>query len=148
MGMPVYTYRNLASATLQGVEAEYHWKLNKYLNLGLNYSYLSAINDATGARLEDRPNHTIGSSITYTDEKNGFSADLSGSWLIGLIDTNEAISSTQYREKSYALWNLMLTKKLNAITSIYAGIDNIFKYKDEYLWINGAVYRLGMKFTF
>ena len=148
MGMPVYTYRNLASATLQGVEAEYRWKLNKYLNLGLNYSYLSAINDATGARLEDRPNHTIGSSITYTDEKNGFSADLSGSWLIGLIDTNEAISSTQYREKSYALWNLMLNKKLNANTSIYAGIDNIFNYKDEYLWINGAVYRLGMKFTF
>lgn len=143
-----YTYKNIAGATLQGVEAEYRWKLNNYLDLGLNYNYLSAINDETGARLEDRPSHTIGSSITYSDEKNGFSADLSGKWLIGLIDSNEAITSTQYREKSYLLWNLMLNKKLNANTSIYAGIDNIFNYKDEYLWINGAVYRLGMKFTF
>lgn len=143
-----YTYKNIAGATLQGVEAEYRWKLNKYLDLGLNYSYLSAINDETGARLEDRASHTIGSSITYNDEKNGFSADLSGKWLIGLIDSNEAITSTQYREKSYLLWNLMLNKKLNANTSVYAGIDNIFNYKDEYLWINGAVYRVGMKFTF
>lgn len=142
MNMPVYTYRNLDSATMQGVEAEYRHKFNKYWNWSVNYSYLRAVNDSTGARLEDRPSNTWGSSLTYTDDKNGFSAVLSGAWYIGLIDSNEA------KEKSYSLWNVMLTKKLAANTTLYAGIDNIFNHKDEYMWIDGLVYRMGMKFKF
>lgn len=138
----IYSYRNVASATIQGVETEYRQKMGKNWNVSLNYAYLSAVNNDTGERLSDKATHKFGTTLTFADAKNDFSAVLSGSWVSGLLDSNEN------REKAYTLWNLMLNKKLGANTTVYAGIDNIFNYKDEYLWINGMVYRLGMKLKF
>lgn len=140
----IYSYRNVSSATLQGVEAEYRQKLNSRWDAGVNYTYLHAVDDSTGNRLTRRPSNKFGVDLAYRGDKSDFTATLSGMWLSGYID--DTMSPVQ--EKAYGIWNLMLTQKLGGNTTVYAGVDNIFDYKDEALWINGAVYRLGMKLHF
>jgi outer membrane receptor for ferrienterochelin and colicins len=56
-GIGTYTYENLASASMSGVEASLAQALGAGFNVQLSYTYLDARNDS-GQRLEKRPRHS------------------------------------------------------------------------------------------
>jgi outer membrane receptor for ferrienterochelin and colicins len=140
----IYSYRNIASATMSGIEAEVRQKLSDTWSTGLTYAYTDAVDDGSGERLKRRATHKIGADLAYTAEAGDFTGSLSGSWLSGYLDD----SASPVQERTYAIWNLMLNKRLDANTTVYAGVDNIGNTKIESMWINGAVYRAGVRYKF
>lgn len=140
----IYSYHNIASATLDGIETEIRQKLSDTWSTGLTYAYLDATDDTTATRLNRRPRQRIGAELTYTNKAGDITGTLSGSWLSGYLDD----SVSPVIERTYSIWNVMVNKRLDANTTVYAGVDNIGNTKIEPMWINGAIYRAGMKFKF
>ncbi|MDU4960318.1 MAG: TonB-dependent receptor [Sporomusaceae bacterium] len=135
------TYGNVNKARLQGIEAEVGRKLNDYLTAKATYTYLDAQNKKTGVRLPDRSRHQIAASLLYNDKNNGVSGSLWGTWYGDRIDEDGA-------NRTYAIWNTLVSKQLNPTTTVYLGVENIFDYKDYDNWINGTIYRTGVKLKF
>lgn len=137
----VKSYNNIAEARMQGIEAEIGHQLTDKLKFKVNYTYLDAQNKKQGIRLEDRARHLIGASLSYVDNKEGLTGSLWGTWKGDVIDSDR-------NTKSYAVWNALVNKELNPTTTVYFGVDNIFNYKDYDNWINGTIYRTGIKMKF
>lgn len=134
-------YGNIAQAQLQGVEAEIGRSINDYLAVKANYTYLDAENKKTHVRLEERARHLVGASLLYSDRENGVNGNIWGTWNGDWLDSDG-------NAKSYAIWNALVSKELNAATTVYLGVDNIFNYKDYDRWINGTIYRTGVRLKF
>lgn len=137
----IKSYDNIEEAQMQGIEAEIGQKLNDYFTVKLNYTYLDAKNKITSARLEERARHQIGASVLYADKAQGLTGSVWGTWKGDYIDSDN-------NAKTYAVWNALVSKELNQTTTIYLGVDNIFNYKDYDNWINGTIYRSGLKLKF
>ena len=137
----IKSYDNIEEARMQGIEAEIGQKINDHFTLKLNYTYLDAEDKVTNARLTERSRHQIGASLLYADKAQGLNGSVWGTWKGNYIDDDN-------NTKSYAIWNALVSKELDKTTTIYVGVDNMFNYKDYDNWINGTIYRTGVKLKF
>lgn len=133
-------YQNISKASIQGIEAEITHPLSDTLSWSNSYTYLDAVNDVTQQKLQNRARHMLTSRLAYND-KNGFIANL---WTEAFSDYLISPGG----EKSYALWNLVLTKRLAPSSKIMIGVDNIFNKKDEDVPLLGTCIHGGVQFTF
>ena len=146
--IPYKMYQNIGEAQLQGLEAEFRQTINEHLTAKLSYVYLDAQNKSTNTRLLDRSRHQISTSLLYTDKVGKISANLRGTWHGDYIYTTGSGTSLKEHNDNYWLWNANVNKELDAVTTLYLGVDNIFNYRDDEHWINGTIYRTGIKFKF
>lgn len=142
--IPVRSYSNVGKATIQGIETEYGNKLSDKLTMQLNYTYLDAVNKSDGTRLKRRARHQIGTSLNYADKARGITGSLWGTWKANFSDDYQEPA----KQKTYGIWNVLVNKELDDTTTMYIGVDNIFNHKDDELWINGTIYRTGLKMKF
>lgn len=140
----IYNYHNIGKATLKGFETEIGRKLSDQFDVKVNYTYLDAVNDTTGARLTKRPRHQIGLTLHYQNVSQGLNGTIWGTWSGSYLDESTAAIT----EKTFGIWNVLLNKELDKNTTVYVGVDNLFNYKDADRWINGSVYRTGLKLKF
>lgn len=157
----LYSFRNLGSVTLTGIEAEVRHRFSPRWEGTLGYAYLQALNRNTGEngmprRLLDRPRHKIDIGVHYTDEQTGWSGSLWADYYLSMLDSNAVDTSEEaqkahiarYAEKSFSIWNLMVQKKLGPDALVYFGIDNLFAKRDDDRAFPGRRYRLGMNLRF
>jgi outer membrane receptor for ferrienterochelin and colicins len=146
--IPYKKYQNLDKAQLQGVEAEISKTLSEYVTAKLSYVYLDAQDKEANTRLLDRSRHQISTSLLYADKNNGVNASLRGTWHGAYLYDAGTSAKPDMRNESYWLWNANVNKELDSVTTLYFGIDNIFNHRNDFLWINGTIYRTGVKFKF
>lgn len=160
----IYSFKNIGKAEITGVEAEVKQKLGNHWTIKLGYTWLHAINksDADMPRqLLDKPVHKVDIGLSYHNEKSGWSGQLWGDYYIHMLDSNSLADSTNYwpdifqgegaiyrkpvyEKKTFALWNVMVQKKLSKDALIYAGINNIFNHRDDDRATQQRVYRFGI----
>ena len=145
------TYKNIDSATMQGIEAEMRQELGGGFSVRGLYTYL----DARGTdhdRLENRPYHKASLQLSYEDQKHGWNATLWNDWTAG-YRYKEQIGSgrmarTISRDASLSILNFVVSKKINDHFSAYVGIDNIFNKDSDVLAYDGRIWRGGVNMTF
>ncbi len=136
-------YQNIGRASLRGLEGEITCPLTDRLSWSGNYTYLDAGNDLTGTRLFNRARHKVSSRFSYRPEP-----DLSASiWVDAYRDYLFQQSSGSGVNKSFAVWNMNVTKKINENQTIAVGVENLFNHQDEELSLPGTFVHMNVRFT-
>lgn len=135
-----YTYKNVAEATIDGVEAEFGRKLSDKWTTKLSYVNLHAV-DGNNKRIEGRANDRVTVQLAYDDSKNsGVSGVLWNEWIGDYL-----VSDTE--NYSYNTLNISLRKKFNNTVSGYVGLDNMLDKKIPSMHLDGRIWRAGVNFT-
>lgn len=72
-----FTYENVSSAQLMGIDNSLNMVVNDYLDLAVFYNYLDSVNKETGGPLSGRAEHRGGVSMTWeTDSDYQISGDI------------------------------------------------------------------------
>lgn len=146
------TYRNIDSATMQGVELEVRQALGGGFSVRGLYTYLDARDGKTGERLKGRPYHKASLQLSYDDAKHGWNATLWNDWTAG-YRYEETVGSgmmarTISKDASLSILNFVVSKKINDHFSAYLGVDNIFDKESDALAYDGRIWRGGVNMTF
>ena len=146
------TYRNIDSATMQGVELEVRQALGGGFSVRGLYTYLDARDGKTGERLKGRPYHKASLQLSYDDAKHGWNATLWNDWTAG-YRYEETVGSgmlarTISKNASLSILNFVVSKKINDHFSAYLGVDNIFDKESDALAYDGRIWRGGVNMTF
>ena len=146
------TYRNIDSATMQGVELEARQALGGGFSVRGLYTYLDARDDKTGDRLKGRPYHKASLQLSYEDQKHGWNATLWNDWTAGYRYAETVgsgrMARTISKDASLSILNFVVSKKINDRFSAYLGIDNIFDKDSDVLGYDGRIWRGGVNMTF
>lgn len=146
------TYRNIDSATMQGVELEARQALGGGFSVRGLYTYLDARDDKTGDRLKGRPYHKASLQLSYEDQKHGWNATLWNDWTAGYRYAETVgsgrMARTISKDASLSILNFVVSKKINDHFSAYLGVDNIFDKESDALAYDGRVWRGGVNMTF
>ena len=142
------TYRNIDSATMQGVELEVRQALGGGFSVRGLYTYLDARDDKTGERLAGRPYHKASLQLSYDDAKHGWNATLWNDWTAGYRYGETVGRRTVYKDASLSILNFVVSKKINDHFSAYLGVDNIFDKESDALAYDGRIWRGGVNMTF
>jgi outer membrane receptor for ferrienterochelin and colicins len=140
----VFQYQNIAEATLQGIEAEYTRILSDKFSWTNGYTYLDAVDGTTNSRLDNRATNVLTSRLTYKNRDAftaSFWAELYDNYL--LKDANDVKKS-----KSYTLWNLALSQKLNDNAKLTLTVNNLFDKNDVDVPLMGIYVQSGVQFAF
>ena len=95
--------------------------------------------NGNGQKLQNRARHMVASKLSYRD--GGFTASL---WAEGY----QGYLISPGGSKTYSVWNLALSKRLNDTTKLTFGVDNIFNKKDEDVPVLGTYIHGGVQFSF
>lgn len=173
----IYSFKNIGQAEITGLEAEVKHSFGKHWKGRLGYTYLHAINKSDPnmpRQLLDKPTHKFDIGIDYEDEKSGWSGSLWGNYYVGMLDSNTIANNGNYMEswtnadgkgstiryffaekgaqtyekKTYGMWNFVVKKRFNKDVMAYAGVNNIFNYRDDNRAIQERTYRLGVNLKF
>lgn len=142
------TYRNIDSATMQGVELEVRQALGGGFSVRGLYTYLDARDGKTGERLKGRPYHKASLQLSYDDAKHGWNATLWNDWTAGYRYGETVGRRTVYKDASLSILNFVASKKINDHFSAYLGVDNIFDKESDALAYDGRIWRGGVNMTF
>lgn len=146
------TYRNIDSATMQGVELEARQALGGGFSVRGLYTYLDARDDKTGDRLPGRPYHKASLQLSYEDQKHGWNATLWNDWTAGYRYAETVgsgrMARTISKDASLSILNFVVSKKINDHFSAYLGVDNIFDKESDALAYDGRIWRGGVNMTF
>lgn len=146
------TYRNIDSATMQGVELEARQALGGGFSVRGLYTYLDARDDKTGDRLKGRPYHKASLQLSYEDQKHGWNATLWNDWTVGYRYKEQVgsgrMARTISKDASLSILNFVVSKKINDHFSAYLGVDNIFDKESDALAYDGRIWRGGVNMTF
>ena len=142
------TYRNIDSATMQGVELEVRQALGGGFSVRGLYTYLDARDGKTGERLAGRPYHKASLQLSYDDAKHGWNAMLWNDWTAGYRYGETVGRRTVYKDASLSILNFVVSKKINDHFSAYLGVDNIFDKESDALAYDGRIWRGGVNMTF
>ena len=141
-------YRNIDSATMQGVELEVRQALGGGFSVRGLYTYLDARDGKTGERLAGRPYHKASLQLSYDDAKHGWNATLWNDWTAGYRYGETVGRRTVYKDASLSILNFVVSKKINDHFSAYLGVDNIFDKESDALAYDGRIWRGGVNMTF
>lgn len=137
-------YYNIAKATIQGVEAEYTTRFGEKWSWINSYTYLDATDDTNHTRLRNRARNIISSRVMYNDKKH-FTASLWADLYHDYLPADDAMS---LRDRSYLLWNLSASYKLNKNTKLIMGLYNIFDKQDDDTGEIGRYFHTTIQFKF
>ncbi len=141
----VYTYYNLGSVQLQGVELSLHQKINDRWSAFANYMYLDSKDRATGKRLNDRAEQALSAGVDYTNKDWTFSV-----WGNAYIHYLDLVGTQQLgtpEMKTLTMWNFLVSKKIDERMKVYFGINNFLNEKDVIRDIDGPEYRFGVNLS-
>lgn len=140
-----YTSENLEQVEINGTELNLDYIFNSDFDTGFNLTYLDTKDKTLNKELTYTPDLSASLAFNYKLRK-----DLSSNLSFRYIGEQFTNSSNTTKTDDYTLVDLGMKHKLNKITELYAGIDNIFdKEIEEELGTNvGAYYFAGVKLNF
>jgi outer membrane receptor for ferrienterochelin and colicins len=152
-------YKNVNSATLQGIDATLSYILLKEFVLKGSYSYCDAVDNSTGLQLGSNVKHSGTVSATWNGAicKSPFSLQLAGRMNSHLLyqEMITAADGSQYAEltesKSYSIWKVVLVKPFQFkkhTLELTLKADNIFNFKETSFINPGRQYLAGLRYSF
>jgi vitamin B12 transporter len=130
----LWKYRNISKAKTQGVEAALNWKIFKWLDAGVTYTYLHTEDKTTGLELDRRPMHTYGLAFKwYPTEKYIVRLDLLHVGERKDIDYSN-YPYEQITLNGYTKVDLSLHYKIRPSIEFFGRIENLLdeKYEEVY----------------
>ncbi len=76
----LFTFVNLEQTETKGIETEVEFDLTQSIAFGASHVYMEAINQITGLRLAERPDHVFSAQLTWKTKQPGVSATLRTSY--------------------------------------------------------------------
>ncbi|WP_299879087.1 TonB-dependent siderophore receptor [uncultured Cocleimonas sp.] len=119
------TYQNINEARLKGVEISSKILLTEALTLNTGYQYLDA-KDGDGIRLNQRPQHTLSTGITW--DKNKWQWNLNAEYLSGQIVEKNNVSTDV---PSYTILNAGARRSINKNLDLAIRLDNLTNVRLE-----------------
>jgi outer membrane receptor for ferrienterochelin and colicins len=159
LGRLLLFYKNVQSARTQGVELDFDWAPSRWLNFGGAYTYLDAIDKASGLQLTGRHRHQGNIRIGWERAVWGLRSNLRGTfysdWIAVRAGTADTISPR------FAIWDFYAAKQLPRGLEVFGVIDNLANSRDPVVANagsaspTGAIYRpefgrtfrVGMRWT-
>ncbi|HPQ97717.1 MAG TPA: TonB-dependent receptor, partial [Thiolinea sp.] len=120
-GLQDWTYANIHSATLQGLETAARIKLAPGMRLKGNYQYLDARN-GEGIRLEQRPRHTLSTELEWNF--GGWDSSLRAEHVADQLIIPPG-SATLTALPDYTLWHAAASRSLGKGLNLRVGINNL-----------------------
>ncbi|HEY1076798.1 MAG TPA: TonB-dependent receptor [Fontimonas sp.] len=129
----VFSYRNIASARLTGIDAQAQFQLAEPFELRLGYGWLRSRDEDTGEALSGRPTHRANASLLFKQPL--YNAQLRGVWIgerqfATDIDTGGAPSAAGNSD-AYALFDARAEWTRWKNYGFAVGINNLFDAGDS-----------------
>jgi vitamin B12 transporter len=122
-----YMTENLGQVTTDGVEVDVKLKPCTKVDIDMNYTYLNAENDTTGARLARRPRNTFNFTGTW-NPIDALTVSLGGNWVMGWQDSNfstESFPVVQGAAPDYFVLRGAVTYQINKNVSVWIRGENL-----------------------
>jgi outer membrane receptor for ferrienterochelin and colicins len=152
-------YKNVSSATLQGVDVNVAYTLLRQVVLKGSYSFCDAKDNSTGLQLDSNVRHSGTVSATWNGAvwRSPFSLQVAGRFnspiLYQSVSTGRDGQQTVSREqsKAYSVWKITLVKPVSLgkhAVELTAKVDNLFGFKDTSFINPGRQYLVGLRYNF
>lgn len=133
LGRPLLTYRNVAGAVTQGVEAEMEAVLTDALSAGGAYTYLSARDARSDLALTGRHPHQGHARVSWQPAASGFRASIRGTFYSPWIAARAAVPGGGVRDTvspRFAVWDAFFSQRIGRRLSAFLTIDNLADSQD------------------
>lgn len=152
-------YKNISSATLQGVNVSVAYRIISSLEIRGTYSYCDAIDISTGLQLPSNVKHSGTSAFTWNGNLLGtpYSIQVAGRFNSPILyqravtDNNGNQVLEKQESKTYSIWKIVLLKPFTVgkhLFELTAKADNIFNFSDAAFVNPGRQYMLGLRYNF
>ena len=125
-GSGVWQPMNVSSAMINGVEFTNKINILDNLEMGINYTFLSAKDEKSHKYLVYQPEQKIDSSLKYNDH-NGLTIELKGQF----TGIRYGDASNDIKVKSFYIFGLSASKKFKSGITCFGYIDNLLNRKYE-----------------
>ncbi len=148
-----YVYLNLNRAYTEGFELHGDVKMTREVTLQSAYTFLEAVDRATGLVLPQRHRHQGYIKAEYNNPRGGVLANVRGTFFSKWA-LNPALGTYAY---GYQIWDLYASKKLVSGLEVYGAIDNLADRTDRKLRNPipsfdrpdyGRTFRIGLRYSF
>ncbi|MBS1874687.1 MAG: TonB-dependent receptor [Acidobacteria bacterium] len=145
-----YIYLNLNRARTQGVEVNGAVAVNRRIGVSGAYTFLDAVDRATGLALPQRHRHQGYVKADYSNPRWGVLANVRGSFF-SRWPLNPSTGTFGY---GYQMWDAYLSKRLARGLQAFASIDNLADSRDRKLALAtptfdrpdyGRTWRIGLR---
>ena len=132
LGRPILTYRNLFDVVTSGVELDAETALTDAISLGGAYTYLSAVDNVTGADLTGRHRHHGHVRMSWQPRGSGLRAGVRGTFFSSWIAARTTIAGVAQDTVAprFALWDAFLSQRIGRGLSAFFTIDNLADSQD------------------
>lgn len=152
-------YKNVSSATLQGVDVSLMYTFLRELVFRGSYSFCDAKDNSTGLQLSSNVKHSGTASLTWNGKiaKSPFSLQFAGRvnspklYQQMVADASGNQQAELAESKSYSIWKATFVKpfRLKKHTiELTAKVDNIFDFKEASFINPGRQYMAGLRYNF
>ncbi len=128
----LFIYKNITHARTEGVELEGDVRLPLSLRVGGGYTYLDAVNTATGLSLTGRNPHQGSIRADWVPATLGLRANLRAafysSWVVSRSTSGGQVSDTV--ASRFALWDASVSKTIAGGVELFGAIDNLTDSQD------------------
>lgn len=143
-------YKNVDSATLQGVDFNLSCILWKHLFVKGSYSFCDAVDNATGLQLQSNVKHSGTVSFTWNGQikHSPFSLQLAGHLSSPRLYQSDEETS---QSKPYNVWKAIFMKPFrvgDGKLELTLKCDNLFGFKDPTFINPGRQYLIGLRYSF
>jgi outer membrane receptor for ferrienterochelin and colicins len=152
-------YKNVSSATLQGVDVNAQYCLLRELTLKGSYSFCDAVDNSTGLQLESNVKHSGTVSATWNGSirKSPFSFQLAGRLnspklyqeIVTAADGTEEARLSE--SKTFSIWKAVLVKPFQLkqyLVEATLKVDNLFNFKETSFINPGRQFLAGVRVKF
>ncbi len=139
----VYSYRNIGSALIQGVETEIKTKIFIEGLIGaVRYTFLKTEDKETKKELTYTPRHRINGELSYFNKKLGLNLTLIEEYVGKRFEDQD----NEKELPSYFLTHLKISQLLFKKVALFLTINNLFgkEYEDKYSGEDRAIYKVGL----
>lgn len=132
LGRPLFTYRNVADATTQGLELDGEFAAAPELVLGGAYTWLSARDVRSRHALTGRHRHHGYARVSWQPAHSGFRASLRGTFFGSWIAARSggAEGGVETIAPRFALWDLAVTQRVGRRLTLLLNVDNLADSQD------------------
>lgn len=130
-GLLTYQPVNADAARMQGVEAELTVAPASWVTGAVGYTYLDALDRATGEPLILRSRHAVKARLFARSDRTGTSAAIFARWLgrRAFADTDGNGRIDDY-SPAFAIWDARLAQRIGDWLQVFVGADNLLGSRD------------------
>jgi outer membrane receptor for ferrienterochelin and colicins len=128
----LFRYENVADARTQGIEADAEITLPRGFSVSAAYTYLDAIDEATGLTLTGRQPHHGFARLAWASRRLGLRVNVRGTFMSSWVAARQTLggATQDTRAAAFSLWDLYAAKRIVGGLEAYGSVDNLTDSQD------------------